>query len=206
MCSIRPRRRCNHGFTLIELLLAVAILGVVASFIFVSISATMQAVETMRTSAHHEQMVRSALTLMAQDLTLSRNLSISPWLGKNQVLEGKPADVIAFVTTNQPGTVALGRHGDQTRVVYLRMGGRLIRYVRTNLLTLTEEGVERSELLDDILGFNVRYYDGQAKIWVDRWDGRTTKVLPQGFMIELSFNQGADQPPKVYTAWLTLPT
>ena len=88
----------------------------------------------------------------------------------------------------------------------MRLGSRLIRYVRPNLLTLTEEGVERSELLDDILGFNVRYYDGQAKIWVDRWDGRTTKVLPQGFMIELLFDQGTAQPPKVYTAWLTLPT
>ena len=197
---------CSRGFTLIELLLAVGILGVIAAFVFVSISATMQAVDTVRTDAHHEQMVRAALAVLTQDLTLSRNLTTSPWLGKNQVLEGRPSDMVAFVTTNQHTTVAKGPRGGQARVVYLRLENRLVRYVRPNLLTITEEGLERSELLDNLLGFNVRYYDGQARIWVDRWDGRTTKVLPQGFMIELSFGQGIDQPPKVYTAWLTLPT
>ncbi len=206
MCSTRRARRCNRGFTLIELLLAVAILGIMAGFIFVSIAATMNAIESTREDTRREQMVRGVLTLLTQDLTLSQNINQSPWFGKNQVMEGQPADMLAFVTSNRGTTVASSRRGDQARVVYVRLGTRLIRYVRPNLLTLTEEGVERSELLNDLLAFNVRYYDGQAKIWVDRWDGRTTKVLPKGFMIALSFDQGSGQPPKVYTAWLTLPT
>lgn len=206
MSSIPRALRSRRGFTLIELLLAVAILGIVAAFVFVSLSATTSAIETVREGSRQDQLIRSALTLMTQDLTLSRNMTNSPWFGQNRVLEGLPADSLAFVTTNRPAVSAQARQSDQTRVVYTRIGNRLVRYVRPNLLALTEEGVERTELLDNLMGFNVRYYDGQAKIWVERWDGRLTKVLPQAFMIELYFDQGPQQTPKVYTAWLTLPT
>ncbi len=206
MSSIRLAPRCSRGFTLIEVLLAVAILGIVGAFIFVSLSATTSAMETVRTGSRQDQLIRSALSLLTQDLTLSRNVTTSPWFGQNRILEGQPADALAFVTSNRPtGSPGL-RQSDQSRVVYTRIGSRLIRYVRPNVLALTEEGVERIELLDNLMGFNVRYFDGQAKIWVERWDGRTTKGLPQAFMIELYFDQGPQQPPKVYTAWLTLPT
>ncbi len=199
-------RRCNRGFTLIEVLLAVAILGIVSSFIFVSLSATTNALEIVREGSKQDQSLRATLTVLSQDLTLSRNVTASPWLGQNRVLEGQPADTLAFVTTNRPSVSAQTRLADQSRVVYTKIGPRLVRYVRTNLLTITEEGIERTELLDNLVGFNVRYYDGQAKLWVERWDGRATKALPRAFMIELSFDQGPQQPPKVVTAWLTLPT
>ncbi|MFO0773585.1 MAG: type II secretion system protein GspJ [Nitrospiraceae bacterium] len=206
MCSTRSALRSNRGFMLIELLLAVAILGVVAAFIFVSLSATTGALETVRASGRDEQLLRSAITVLTNDLTLSQNPTSSPWLGQNRLLEGQPADSLAFVTTHRPTITPQARQSDQSRVVYTRIGPRLIRYVRPNLLTLTEEGVERTELLDNLLGFNVRYYDGQAKVWVERWDGRVTKVLPQAFMIEFLFDQGPQQLPKVITTWLTLPT
>ncbi len=206
MCSTPAEPASERGFTLIEVLLAVGILALVGTFIFASITTTTNAMETARIESGREQMVRSVFTLLTQDLTLSRNLTTSPVFGQNQIRDGLPSDSLAFVTANHRALLGGARQSDQARVVYAVVKNRLVRYVRPNLLSLTEEGVDRVELADNVVGFNVRYYDGRARLWLDRWDGRTQKDLPRGFMIELLLDQGPQQLPRIYTTWLTLPT
>ncbi|HSE59201.1 MAG TPA: type II secretion system protein, partial [Nitrospiraceae bacterium] len=73
--------RAERGFTLIELILGVAILAVAATFIFGTVTTTTDAIERVREDSAREQMVRSCLTLLAQDLMLSRNSTTQPWIG-----------------------------------------------------------------------------------------------------------------------------
>lgn len=201
-----PAHRSECGFTLIELILGVAILAVAAAFIFGSLAATTSAIESVREDSSQEQMVRSCLTLLAQDLLLSRNSTTQPWIGQNLIGEGGyPADTLAFVTGNQQSQQRDRPEADAARVVYVKVGPRLIRFVRPNIYTLSEEGVRQTDVADQVAGFNVRYYDSQSRIWMEQWDGRARKTLPQGFMIELTLQRGTD-PPRTFTSWLTLPS
>jgi general secretion pathway protein J len=72
------------------------------------------------------------------------------------------------------------------RIVYTREGDRLLRFVRRNLYGLTDESVEQVELAAKVKGFNVRYYDGKSKLWVDEWDGRGRTGTPKALLIELT--------------------
>lgn len=198
--------RAERGFTLIELILGVAILAVAAVFILGSLTTTTDAIERVREDSARDQMVRSCLTLLAQDLMLSRNSTAQPWMGQNLIGEGGyPADTVAFVTGNQQSQQRDRPEADVARVVYAKVGKKLIRFVRPNIYTLTEEGVRQTDVADQVAGFNIRYYDRQARVWIEQWDGRSRKTLPQGFMIELTL-QREDEPPKTFTTWLTLPS
>lgn len=208
--SFRPAadlcERAERGFTLIELILGVAILAVAAAFILGSLTATTDAIERVREDSAQEQMVRSCLTLLAQDLMLSRNSATQPWIGQNLIGEGGyPADTLAFVTGNQQSQQRDRPEADAARVVYAKVGKKLVRFVRPNIYTLSEEGIRQTNVADQVAGFNIRYYDRQARVWIEQWDGRSRKTLPQGFMIELTL-QREDEPPKTFTSWLTLPS
>jgi type II secretion system protein J len=211
--SFRPQARhseqaecAERGFTLIELILGVAILAVAATFIFGSLTATTDAIERVREDSAREQMVRTCLTLLGQDLMLSRNSTTQPWIGQNLIGEGGyPADTLAFVTGNQQSQQRDRPEADAARVVYAKVGKKLVRFVRPNIYTLSEEGIRQTEVADEVAGFNIRYYDSQARVWIEQWDGRSRKTLPQGFMIELIL-QREDEPPKTFTSWLTLPS
>ncbi|CAI4032020.1 Type II secretion system protein J (modular protein) [Nitrospira tepida] len=207
--AARPSDHADHeerGFTLIELILGVAILAVAATFIFGSLTATTDAIERVREDSTREQMVRSCLSLLAQDLMLSRNSATQPWIGQNLIGEGGyPADTLAFVTGNQQSQQRDRPEADAARVVYAKVGRKLVRFVRPNIYTLSEEGVRQTDVADQVAGFNIRYYDSQARVWIEQWDGRSRKTLPQGFMIELIL-QREDEPPRTFTSWLTLPS
>ena len=144
--------------------------------------------------------------LLAQDLMLSRNSTTQPWIGQNLIGEGGyPADTLAFVTGNQQSQQRDRPEADAARVVYAKVDKKLVRFVRPNIYTLSEEGIRQTDVADAVAGFNIRYYDSQARVWIEQWDGRSRKTLPQGFMIELIL-QREDEPPKTFTSWLTLPS
>lgn len=201
----RPKHD-EHGFTLIEVILGVAILAVAAVFILGSLTATTDAIERVREDSAQEQMVRSCLSLLTQDLMLSRNAITQPWIGQNLIGEGGyPADTLAFVTGNHQSQQRDRPEADAARVVYAKVGRKLVRFVRPNIYTLSEEGVRQTDVADHVAGFNIRYYDRQSRVWIEQWDGRSRKTLPQGFMIELTL-QREDEPPRTFTSWLTLPS
>ncbi|MGE3151726.1 MAG: type II secretion system protein GspJ [Nitrospiraceae bacterium] len=201
----RPKHD-EHGFTLIEVILGVAILAVAAVFILGSLTATTDVIERVREDSAQEQMVRSCLSLLTQDLMLSRNAITQPWIGQNLIGEGGyPADTLAFVTGNHQSQQRDRPEADAARVVYAKVGRKLVRFVRPNIYTLSEEGVRQTDVADHVAGFNIRYYDRQSRVWIEQWDGRSRKTLPQGFMIELTL-QREDEPPRTFTSWLTLPS
>jgi type II secretory pathway pseudopilin PulG len=70
---------------------------------------------------------------------------------------------------------------------------RLLRNVTRNLLSLEEEeDPEETELLTDIYGLEITYYDGTD--WIDSWDSSTLDdALPEAVQIVISFEAEDDE-------------
>jgi len=182
------RQPPEDGFTLVEVLLAVSLVAMMATLVFGSLYVTMSAIETARTNSANEQIVRSTLRVMADELSVSESREAGPWMGINGLLDGRPADSVAFLTMGQFRGAESAKDTELVRIVYTREGDRLLRFVRRNLYGLTDESVEQVELATKVKGFNVRYYDGRSKLWLDEWTGRGTES-PKAILLELTLLQ-----------------
>ena len=200
MCS-RPPRHSEEGFTLVEVLLATALVAVIAAMVFGSLHLSTVAIDSARKTAAREQVLRSTLRIMTEELTVGVSNPLGPWMGLNSQLEGQPADTVAFLTLGQFRGVESGQETELVRIVYAREGDRLFRFVRRNLYGLTDESVDRLELAANVKGFNLRYYDGQGNVWSDDWDGRARSAPPSAVLIELTLMQDNDET-RTFRQWV----
>jgi general secretion pathway protein J len=179
----------EYGFTLVEILLAVALVAMMATLVFGSLYATTSAIDTVRTQSANEQIVRSTLRVMADELSVSapptKEMS---WVGINALYDGQPADTIAFLTMGEFRGAESAKDTEMVRIVYTREGDRLLRFARKNLYGLTDASVEQVELVNRVKGFNVRYYDSKSLLWLDEWDGQRLGT-PKAILIELTLLQ-----------------
>lgn len=200
-----PALRFNNdaGFTLVEALLAVALLATMGAIVFGSLVTTTQVVDAGRTAAIREQTVRRVLRLMADELSIGVKETTYPWSGINGTENGQPADTVAFVTLSDGFGVQAGQETDRLRVIYTREGDRLIRFVRRNLYGLTDESLEQLDLATNVKGFNVRYYNGQSRTWVDEW--LASGPLPTAILVEVTFlDAPKDAEPYTIREWITV--
>src|SRR4051794_27499143 len=110
----------QSGFTLVEVLIAIALLATVGAIVFGSLVTTTQVVDAGRAHSAREQMMRRVLRLMADELLISRNAQVFPWIGANGTLEGQAADTVAFLSlTDSIGATATVQ-SETIRVVYTR--------------------------------------------------------------------------------------
>lgn len=181
--------RCEDGFTLIEVLLAVSLVAMMATLVFGSLYVTTSAIEAARANSTHEQIMRSTLRVMTDELSVGVGSAISPWMGINDQQDGQPADSVAFLTMGQFRGAESAKDTELVRIVYTRDGDRLLRFVRRNIYGLTDESVEQVELATKVKGFNVRYYDGKNHLWRDEWDGRGRPGTPTAILLELTLVQ-----------------
>lgn len=200
MCS-RPPRHSEQGFTLVEVLLATALVAVIAAMVFGSLHLSTVAIDSARKTAAGQQVLRSTLRIMTEELTVGVSNPLGPWMGLNSQLEGQPADTVAFLTLGQFRGVESGQETELVRIVYAREGDRLFRFVRRNLYGLTDESVDRLELAANVKGFNLRYYDGQGNVWSDDWDGRARSAPPSAVLIELTLMQDNDET-RTFRQWV----
>jgi general secretion pathway protein J len=182
------RQRPEDGFTLIEILLAVSLVAMMATLVFGSLYVTTTAIETARANTINEQIVRSTLRVMTDELSVSKGSAAGPWLGINALQDGLPADSIAFLSMGQFRGAESAKDTELVRIVYTREGDRLLRFVRRNLYGLNDESVELVELATKVKGFNVRYYDSKSKLWLDEWGGHGDES-PRAILIELTLLQ-----------------
>ena len=185
----QPSRRSEGGFTLIEVLLAVSLIAMMATLVFGSLYVTMGAIDAARGNSANEQIVRSTLRVMTDELSVGVGPTTGPWIGINGQQDGQPADSVGFLTMGQFRGAESTKDTELVRIVYTKEGDRLLRFVRRNLYGLTDESVEQVELAARVKGFNVRYYDGTSHLWVDEWDGRVRHGTPKALLIELTLLQ-----------------
>ncbi len=179
----------EDGFTLVEVLLAVSLVAMMATLVFGSLYVTTSAIDAARANSAKEQTIRSTLRVMIDELSVGVSSTIGPWMGINGQQDGQPADSVAFLTMGQFRGAESTKDTELVRIVYTREGDRLLRFVRRNLYGLTDESIEQVELATKVKGFNVRYYDGKSKLWVDAWDGRGRTGTPSAVLIEVTLIQ-----------------
>jgi general secretion pathway protein J len=191
--SFRPAHS-EQGFTLVEVLLAVALVGVIAAMVFSGLYLTTTAIDRTRASSEEEQILRSTLRVMADELAMSISQSVSPWMGINTQFKGEPADTVAFLSVGQFRATDSALDTETVRIVYTRDEDRLLRVVRRNLYGVTDESIDHMELMVKVKGFNVRYYDRTNNVWSDEWDGRARSSPPTVVLIELTLAQDGAEP------------
>ena len=179
----------ENGFTLVEVLLAVSLVAMMATLVFGSLYVTTSAIDAARANSANEQTIRNTLRVMIDELSVGVGSTIGPWMGINGQQDGQSADSVAFLAMGQFRGAESTKETELVRIVYTREGDRLLRFVRRNLYGLTDESVEQVELATKVKGFNVRYYDGKSKLWVDAWDGRGRTGTPLAVLIELTLIQ-----------------
>jgi general secretion pathway protein J len=182
-------RDSERGFTLVEVLLAVALVAMMATLVFGSLYVTTSAIDAARAKSANEQVIRSTLRVMTDELSVGESRTAGPWMGINGQQDGQPADSVAFLTMGQFRGADSAKDTELVRIVYTREGDRLLRFVRRNLYGLTDESVEQVELANKVKGFNVRYYDGKNNLWLDEWDGRGRPGFPKVVLLELTLLQ-----------------
>jgi general secretion pathway protein J len=161
-----------------------------ATLVFGSLFVTTSAIEAARANSANEQIIRSILRVMIDELSVGKNSLAGPWMGINGQFDGQPADTIAFLTMGQFRGAESTKDTEEVRIVYTREGDRLLRYVRKNLYGLTDESIGQIELVTKVKAFNVRYYDEKNRLWVDEWDGRGRLTsVPKALLIELTLLQ-----------------
>jgi general secretion pathway protein J len=197
------RHNSERGFTLIEILLAVALIAVIAALVFGSLSTTLNAIDVARGIAGSEQVVRTTMRLMADELSMGVSLPVMPWMGVNAQQESQPADTVAFLTMGQFRGAESERDTEIVRIVYTRERDKLLRLVRRNLYGLSDDSLEQLELIGKVKAFNVRYYDAKNNLWVDEWDGRARSKPPGALLIELTLQQDNAEP-QTFRHWVTI--
>ncbi|HET7910121.1 MAG TPA: type II secretion system protein GspJ, partial [Nitrospira sp.] len=126
----------------------------------------------------------------------------------NASQDGQPADTLAFNTLGQFRSADSVQDSEMVRIVYTRDYDRLLRFMRRNIYGVTDESLDRFELAKLVRGFNVRYFDPQANVWVDEWDGRTRTSPPAAILIELTLAE--DGPPdapeqlRTFREWVSI--
>jgi general secretion pathway protein J len=197
------RLRSNAGLTLLEVLLALAILGTIFALLAVAFAGTVRLLEAGEGRNPTPHVARAALSLLAQELSAGRNSMVFPWMGRDRLEDGWPADRLAFVSAAHTPAHAPVPAGDITRLLYVREGSRLVRYAMSNLQSVAPESIEPAELATGVVGFNLRYYDGRRKQWVDEWNGRERTSTPTAILIELTLQAGGREP-ATYAEWVAI--
>ena len=106
------------GLTLLEVLVSIAILGILMGAVYGTYTSNVEAIQIAREKGKIYQMTRIVFDRMTKDLESAFIHVSSPnekirlgMIGKNQELDGKPADRIDFTTLNH---TALGDEGPRT--------------------------------------------------------------------------------------------
>ena len=201
---LQRRPDSETGFTLVEVLLATALVAVIAAMVFGSLHLSTVAIDGARRSAAREQLLRSTLRIMSEELATAVATPLVPMTGINSTQDGQPADTLAFNTVGQFRAGGSVQESEMVRIVYTREQDRVLRFTRRNIYGVTDDSVDPFELAKLVKGLNIRYFDAQANAWMDEWDGRAKTSPPSAILIELSLTQEGYENPRTVRQWVAI--
>ena len=209
------------GFTLLEMIVAAAIFTAVVAGAYALFDGSRRLAARAEARAELLQTARAALRAIEADLrgaVMSGTAYDTGFIGTDGGSEGEPLDVLEFVSVASPSAEASidgykdatkARRSDLSKVAYwiekdeLKPAHGLVRERLGTMLppesrTRREEDVEA--VSTDVVGLNVRYYDGQ---WRDAWNSQQTRKMPRA--VEVTVRVRRAEEIEVHTARFYLP-
>lgn len=185
-------RELRRGLTLVELLVALTVLGVASSAGYGAFAllvdrreALIDTSERLRAGA----VTRVLLTEWISHAQLDPLLVGTSFRGVDGTVENRSADELTFLTS-----AATPLETSRT-LVTLRLERVAEREGQRVVADLREWGGARAmtlPLVDDVLGFDVRYYQ-VGDLWLSSWISGS--VLPRGVALQFEFTPAADVAP-----------
>jgi general secretion pathway protein J len=186
------RNSLSKGFTLMELLIVVAIM----SSILVALYGTLFPVLGGQKRIERELEKMSELkrffdifSMEVQSSFFKKGNPVTVFLGERLDSRGRPISRITFTTFTYP----LTRHGHPTgdlmamrySVEDAQDGGMALYKKAWNPYIGDEDGGFKAEIIEEIEGFEVSYYNG--KEWSKAWDSELEKRPPDAVKVVLAF-------------------
>ncbi|MFA6034209.1 MAG: type II secretion system protein GspJ [Myxococcota bacterium] len=175
------RVRRQSGMMLIEVLVALAILSLITTLVYGSISRSTEAKDVAERITARYSTARVALSRMAREISmafLSTHISqdrrtITLFKSKNEL----PVDSLLFSSMAHMRLSANSHESDQSYIWYYGDDCRespgkkcLMRREKPRLDDMPEEEGPAEVLAEDIVELEIKYWDDQQREWVDEWD------------------------------------
>lgn len=205
-------KKKSRGFTLIEVLVTMVVVSMVLTLIYQAFSKTIESKDYVEAGNEMYHELRWSLNKIALDLSsayVSKGKNGgSLFLGESKLnAEGIPQDSINFTSFSHIRYSAAERSSDQCEISYFVVQDPtteqfvLFRREDYTLDDDLESGGEILDLVNGIIAFNIRYYNGEA--WVDDWDSRNYLDMEEQF-VEINVEQSEEMvdqvPPAVEIA------
>jgi prepilin-type N-terminal cleavage/methylation domain-containing protein len=191
---MKTSARCQFSpFTLIEVILAMVISAILLAGVVTAFRQSLTLREQSFRVAETQTRLRvaeTALRTALQNVALPSDLLGGTFVGTKEENGDQRLDSLSLnVLSSALDSRCLGDilnlefvlEEDEDTGKY-----RLLKNVTRNLLSLEEEEPEETELLNDIYGMEITYYNGTD--WTDSWDSSTVdNALPEAVLVHISF-------------------
>jgi prepilin-type N-terminal cleavage/methylation domain-containing protein len=194
----------NRGMTLIEVMIAIALIGVISTFTYMTISGASAVAEESSARSDLNAMGRGAMEIMRRELTAS-------FISGNQTeyyktvfvgTDRDPVDEVYFVARAHEKRYAAKKEGDTAEYGYWSepdIHGGSFRTIMHREAPIIDDDPETGgtvhALCHNVRELQLRYYDAEKEEWVEEWDsegsdytGRVPKAIE--IRLELEDQEG----------------
>jgi general secretion pathway protein J len=190
MNSISGGKGADRGFTLLEVLVAVALASIVIIALYSSFFSVLRGQSDIDTSLERTREISRFLETFSKEIQSSFFKADSPWTGFAGTEEdkfGRSLSRLTFTAFTYPAFSANRPAGDLLSIRYYveDKEGKHVLYKETwNPYADEKTGVLKAEVVEDINGFEILYYNGRD--WAKAWDAKLDKTLPGAIKVTLS--------------------
>jgi general secretion pathway protein J len=188
--------RLRRAFSLLEILIAVSLLAIIGALLMQSLSSSMDAKDAIETTSNRYHLVRSAMSRMVDELSMSYLSAHKPTSGVEiRAITGFKGerDRIDCTAFGYVARVEDERKSDQRQLSFFldndeRTQTRsLRRREQANIDDDFEEGGRELTLLPNVRSLEFQYWDSQKDAWTDKWDAQGSEAnrLPARIRIEM---------------------
>jgi general secretion pathway protein J len=186
MTPVRPRRR-RKGFTLLEVMVAVFVTAMVLTIVYNAFGRTIESKEYVEKGNEAYHKIRWAMDKITLDLASAYVLrdknSNSIFYGVSHMVGSMPMDEIHFTSFSHIRSNPEDQESHQAEISYKVAwipddeSFQLWRREDATVDFEPQSGGEEYLLLDGVMAFNLRFYDGVE--WREDWDSRPIELLAE---------------------------
>lgn len=190
------------GFTLLELMVALGISALLLALLYRTFTSTIQSTEHVDADTEMYRMAQIGLSIIGEEL---QSVYWSP--DRANTFFSGTEDSLRFTSLSRQ-RYGEGIRGPELAALHYYLETpppepdedpqiMLMHEEEPNLLSLSSESTEKSELAENVKSFKLRYRT--SRDWVDSWDTSETKKLPKGVEVQLTLKGKQDREYEFFT-------